>query len=79
MSPEQEALVRHAAALQGTTITAFVLGAVTAQANTVIEAHRDLVLSNQAFDRFLAEMDRPELPVPEVVDLFRNHPKLPEG
>ncbi len=45
----------------------------------MIEAHRDLVLSNEAFDRFLAELDKPEAPVPELVDLFRSHPKLPEA
>lgn len=51
---------------------------VATRANTVIEAHRDLVLSNEAFNRFLVELDKPELPAPEMVDLFRSHPKLPE-
>jgi len=36
------------------------------------------VLSNEAFDRFLAELDRPAAPVPELVELFRLHPTLPE-
>lgn len=79
VTPEQEALIRHAADLEGTTITAFVLDTMTAQASTVIEAHRDLVLANEAFDRFLAELDKPAQPVPQLVDLFRRHPKLPEG
>lgn len=78
VTPEQEALIRHAAELEGTTVTTFVLDTVTAQASSVIEAHRDLVLSNEAFDRFLAELDKPEAPVAELVDLFRSHPKLPE-
>ena len=79
VSPEQESLIRHAAELKGTTVTAFVLDTVTAQASSVIEAHRDLVLSNEAFDRFIAELDKPEAPVPELVELFRSHPKLPEA
>lgn len=78
VTPEQEALIRHAAELEGTTVTTFVLDTVTAQASSVIEAHRDLVLSNEAFDRFIAELDKPEMPVPELVELFRSHPKLPE-
>ncbi|MHB8296250.1 MAG: type II toxin-antitoxin system TacA family antitoxin [Acidimicrobiales bacterium] len=78
VTPEQEALIRHAAELEGTTVTTFVLDTVTAQASSVIEAHRDLVLSNEAFDRFIAELDKPALPVPELVALLRSHPKLPE-
>jgi len=78
VTPEQEALIRHAADLEGTTVTAFVLDTVTAQASSVIDAHRDLVLSNEAFDRFIAELDKPEEPVPELVELFRSQPKLLE-
>ncbi|MDQ3632828.1 MAG: DUF1778 domain-containing protein [Actinomycetota bacterium] len=78
VSPEQEVLIRHAAELEGTTVTTFVLDTVTAQARSVVEAHRDLMLSNEAFDRFLAELDRPAAPDPELVELFRRHPKLPE-
>lgn len=74
VTPEQEALIRHAAELEGTTV----LDTVSAQASSVIKAHRDLVLSNEAFDRFLAKLDKPEVPVPELVELFRSHPKLPE-
>lgn len=79
VTPEQEALIRHAAELEGTTVTGFVLATVTAQASSVIETQRDLVLSNEAFDRFFAELDRPATPVPELAELFRSHPKLPEA
>ena len=79
VSPEQEALIRHAAELEGTTVTTFVLDTVTTRASGVIEAHRDLTLSNNAFDRFFAELDRPAAPVPELVELFGSHPKLPEA
>jgi len=55
-----------------------VLDTATTQASSMTEAHRDLVLSNEAFDRFLAEPDKPDVRVPELPELFRSHPKLPE-
>ncbi len=79
VSPEQGALIREAADLQGTTVTAFVLETVTTRANKVVKQHRDLTLSNQAFDRFIAELDKPPAPVDELVELFKRNPKLPEG
>lgn len=54
------------------------LDTVTARAKRVVKQHHDLVLSNQAFDRFIAELDAPAEPIPELVDLFHNNPKLPE-
>jgi len=79
VSPEQDALIRQAAALEDTTVTAFVLGTVTARAATVLGEHRDLVLSNDAFDRFIAALDQPAAAVPELSDLFSRHRKLPEA
>lgn len=79
VTPEQDALIRQAADLEDTTVTAFVLDTVTARAKGVVKQHNDLVLSNQAFDRFIAELDKPAQPVPELVDLFKNTPKLREA
>ena len=79
MTAEQDALIRQAADLEDTTVSAFVLDTVTAKANRVVRQHRDLVLSNEAFDRFIAELDKPAQPVPELVELFKRHPKLPEA
>ena len=79
MTPEQGALIREAADLEDTTVTAFVLETVTTRAQRVLKQHRDLTLSNEAFDRFIAELDKPPAPVAELVDLFKRHPKLPEG
>jgi len=53
VTPEQDALIRQAADLEDTTVT--------------------------AFDRFIAELDKPAQPVPELVDLFKNTPKLREA
>ena len=79
VNPEQDALIRQAADLEETTVSAFVLETVTARASKVIKQRQDLVLSSEAFDRFIAELDRPARAVPEVVELLRRNPKLPEG
>ena len=78
VTPEQDALIRQAADLEDTTVTAFVLDTVTTRAKRVLRQHQDLVLSNEAFDRFIAELDKPAKPVPQLVELFKRHPKLPE-
>jgi uncharacterized protein (DUF1778 family) len=76
VTPEQDALIRHAADLEDTTVTAFVLDTVTARAKRVVKQHQDLVLSNDAFDRFIAELDKPAEVVPELVGLFKRNPKI---
>jgi uncharacterized protein (DUF1778 family) len=78
VTPEQDALIRQAADLEETTVTAFVLDTATAQAKRVVKQHQDLVLSNEAFDRFIAELDKPGQRVPELVELFERNPKIPE-
>ena len=60
-------------------MTSFVLDSVTTRAKGVIKRHQDLVLSKEAFDRFIAELDKPAEPVPELVELFRKDPELHGG
>lgn len=79
VTPEQDALIRQAADFEDTTVTAFVLDTVTSRARRIVKQHHDLVLSNLAFDRFIAELDKPAEPVPELVDLFKSSPKLREA
>jgi len=79
VSPEQDALIRQAADLEETTVSAFVLETVTARASKVIKQRQDLVLASEAFDRFIAELDKPARAVPEMVELMRRNPQLPEG
>ena len=79
VTPEQDALIREAAALEHATVTSFLLDTVTARAATVIEQHRDVTLSNEAFDRFMTELDKPATAVAQLSDLFQRHPKLPEA
>ncbi len=77
VSADQDALIRQAADLEGTTITAFVMDTTIARARRVVRQHSDLVLSNEAFVRFIAELDRPPESVPEMTELLRSNPKLP--
>jgi uncharacterized protein (DUF1778 family) len=79
VSSEQDALIRQAADLEDTTVSAFVLEVVTDRAKKVIKQRQDLVVSAEAFDRFIQELDKPAEVVPEMVELFRRNPKLPEG
>ena len=78
VTPEQDALIRQAADLEDTTVTAFVLDTVTSRARRVIKDHDTIVLSNEAFDRFLIELDKPAEAVPELVDLFRRNASFEE-
>jgi len=78
MNPQQDALIRQAADLEHTTVTAFVLDSVTARAAQVVRRHQDLVLANEDFDRLIAELEKPATPVAELTTLFDRHPKLPE-
>lgn len=73
VTPEQDALIRQAADLEDTTVTAFVLDTVTSRARKLLKQNHDLVLSNEAFDQFIAELDKPAEVVPELVELFRRH------
>ena len=76
MTPDQDALIRQAADLEDTTVTAFVLDTVTTRAKRVVKQHQDLTLSNETFDQFIAELDKPAKAVPELVELFKQNPKL---
>ena len=78
VTPDQDALIRQAADLEDTSVTAFVLDTVTRRARKVLKDHDSLVLSNQAFDRFLTALDEPAKAVPELVELFEQHPSFAE-
>lgn len=79
VTPDQDALIRQAADLEDTTVTAFVLEVVTARAKRVVKQYQDVVLSNETFDRFIAELDKPAKAAPELVELFKKNPKLSEA
>ncbi len=78
-SAEQADLIREAAALEGKTLSAFVMDTVSSRAREVISDHRDLVLSAHAFQRFYSELDEPAEAVPEMTELFRRPRRLTPG
>lgn len=78
VTPEQDALIRQAADLEDTTVTAFVLDTVTRRARKVLKDHDTILLSNEAFDRFLDELDKPARAIPELVELFGRHAPFAE-
>jgi uncharacterized protein (DUF1778 family) len=78
VTPEQDALIRQAADLEHESVTSFVLDTVTERARRVIETQSTITLANEAFDRFYAALDEPEVIVPELAELFRT-PPLPRG
>jgi uncharacterized protein (DUF1778 family) len=77
VSEEQDALIRAAASLEGTTVTAFLLDTATERARAIVRDSQDLALSHDAYERFLAELDAPAAAVPELAKLFRDNPALP--
>ena len=79
MTEEQDALIRQAAELEETTVTGFVLDTVTTRAKKVVKDRNTTVLSNEGFDRFLAELDKPAKAAPELVELFRRNPSIPSA
>ena len=74
VTPDEKALIRHAAGLANETVTAFMLGTATERARKLVEAQRTVTLPNQTFDRFYAALDDPATIVPELVELFRAKP-----
>lgn len=78
-SAEQAELIREAAAIEGKTVSAFMMDTVTSRAREVISDHRDLVLSKEAFQRFYVELDKPAEAVPELAELFRRPRQLAPG
>jgi uncharacterized protein (DUF1778 family) len=76
VTPEQEALIRQAADLEHETVTSFVLATATERARRVLKTHSTVTLSNEAFDRFYAALDKPAKEIPELVELFRSKPVL---
>jgi uncharacterized protein (DUF1778 family) len=77
VTPAQDALIRRAADLADSTVTAFVLDTVTTRATRIVKESQDLVLSDEAFDQFLTELDKPAEAVPELVALFKRQSRFP--
>ncbi|MEJ0047425.1 MAG: DUF1778 domain-containing protein [Rhodospirillales bacterium] len=60
MTAEQKTLIEHAAALQGRTVTDFVLTSVQEAARRAIEEHRQLALSVRDSEAFVDALLNPK-------------------
>lgn len=70
-NPRQETLIRHAAEVQGKTVTSFVLDSATATAQQVLADQRTFLLDPAAWDTFVAALDRPVTRKPRLESLLR--------
>lgn len=70
LSPEQDALIRHAADVEGTSITEFTVDAVVSRARDVLADQLLFRLGDAAWAEFLAVLDRPVVHKPRLERLF---------
>ncbi|MCM2287474.1 MAG: DUF1778 domain-containing protein [Sulfuritalea sp.] len=61
-SPEAKALIERAAALMGTTVSGFMLQNAYEAARRVVAENDTLLLSQQAFEAFVASCEKPSKP-----------------
>jgi uncharacterized protein (DUF1778 family) len=70
LSSDQSALIRHAAEVEGTSITDFTVAAAVAHARDVLADRRVFALDDPAWTEFLAVLDRPVSHKPRLAKLF---------
>ena len=75
LTPEQDELFRAAAEVAHMSKTAFILSAAAERAQEVVHQAQSYTMSNEAFDKFLAEPDEPAFAQPALVDLFKRAAK----
>lgn len=59
VTERQRAMYERAAALEGTTVSAFLTGAADERAEQVLVAHRSMRVPSDVFDGLLAMLDQP--------------------
>ena len=70
LTPEQDALIRRAAEVEGTDLTNFTVTAALAHARDVLADRRLFALTDAAWTEFLAALDRPVSHKPRLRRLF---------
>lgn len=70
LSQETDALIRHAADLEGTTVTDFTVQATVAHARDVLADRRLFLLDDAAWTEFNALLDRPVQYKPQLSKLL---------
>jgi uncharacterized protein (DUF1778 family) len=70
LTPDQQALIRHAAEIEGTDLTNFTITTVLARARDVLADRRLFVLDDAAWTQFTAMLDAPVSHKPRLEKLF---------
>jgi uncharacterized protein (DUF1778 family) len=70
LSPDQDALIRWAADVEGTSITEFTIAAAVSHAREVLADRRLFMVTDAAWSQFLAILDRPVAHKPRLEKLF---------
>ena len=73
ISPEIKSLLQKAAALEGKTLTDFVVNSVQAEARRVIEQHQTLTLSLQDSEALAEALSNPAIANQSLQSAFTNH------
>jgi uncharacterized protein (DUF1778 family) len=74
LSSEQDALIRHAAEVEGKTVTDFTVQATVEHARDVLADRRLFRLDDAAWDEFQALLDRPVARKPRLAKLLAKEP-----
>lgn len=69
-SPEAKALIERAAAIMGSTVSGFMLQNAYEAARRVVADEDTLVLSQEAFEAFIAACETPAEPTPALIKLM---------
>jgi uncharacterized protein (DUF1778 family) len=69
-SPEAKALIERAAAIMGSTVSGFMLQNAYEAARRVVANEDTIVLSQQAFEAFIATCENPPEPTEALVKLM---------
>jgi uncharacterized protein (DUF1778 family) len=78
VSSRQEKVLRAAAGLTGQTLTGFVLGAATEQAEAVLERVNRIDVSQETFERFVKALDEPSEQMPVLRRYARKRSPIPQ-
>lgn len=70
LSSRQDALIRHAAEVEGVSITEFTVAAAMSHAIDVLADRRVFVVEDSAWSEFLAVLDRPVSHKPRLASLL---------
>ncbi|QZA09009.1 DUF1778 domain-containing protein [Mycolicibacter heraklionensis] len=70
LTPDQDAIIRHAAELTGTDITNFTITTLLARAADILADRRLFILDDAAWTEFNAMLDAPASPKPRLEKLF---------